>query len=297
MKIGVCTMDLQLNDKTALITGSTGGIGLAIARKLAVEGAKVVVTGRTQAKIDRAVESIRAAGGPHVDGVVADAATTEGAATLLAASPFVDILVNNLGIYEIKNFIDITDEDWRRYFEVNVLSGARLARAYFSGMLQKNWGRIIFISSESSFVTPGLMIHYGMTKTAQLAISRGLAELTKGTKVTVNSVLPGPTRSEGIVDFLKSLASDPKAPPDQIEAEFFAKGRPTSLLQRMIEPEEIAELVAYVASPLSSATNGAALRVEGRVSPTIGYGPRLEGTGCKSGVGALFTRAADAVRI
>ncbi len=263
-------MDLQLNDKTALITGSTGGIGLAIARKLAVEGAKVIITGRTQAKLDQAAESIRVAGGAHVNGVLADPATTEGAATLLAARPFVDILVNNLGIYEIKNFIDITDEDWRRYFEINVLSGVQLARAYFSGMLQKNWGRIIFISSESGFVTPGLMIHYGMTKTAQLAISRGLAEMTKGTKVTVNSVLPGPTRSEGIVDFLKSLASDPRAPPDQIEAEFFAKGRPSSLLQRMIEPEEIANLVAYVASPLSSATNGAALRVDGGVIPTIG---------------------------
>ncbi len=248
-------MDLQLNDKTALITGSTGGIGLAIARKLAVEGAKVIIAGRTQAKLDQAVGSIRGAGGAHVKGVLADPATTDGAATLLAASPFVDILVNNLGIYEIKNFIDITDEDWRRYFEVNVLSGARLARAYFSGMLQKNWGRIIFVSSESGFVTPGLMIHYGMTK---------------GTKVTVNSVLPGPTRSEGIVDFLKSLASDPEAPPERIEREFFAKGRPSSLLQRLIEPEEIANLVAYVASPLSSATNGAALRVDGGVIPTIG---------------------------
>ena len=263
-------MDLQLNDKTALITGSTGGIGLAIARKLAVEGAKVIIAGRTQAKLDEAVGSIRGAGGAHVKGVLADPATTDGAATLLAASPFVDILVNNLGIYEIKNFIDITDEDWRRYFEINVLSGARLARAYFSGMLQKNWGRIIFISSESGFVTPGSMIHYGMTKTAQLAISRGLAEMTKGTKVTVNSVMPGPTRSEGIVEFLKSFASEPGAPRDRIEREFFAKGRPSSLLQRLIEPEEIANLVAYVASPLSSATNGAALRVDGGVIPTIG---------------------------
>ena len=164
----------------------------------------------------------------------------------------------------------ITDADWRRYFEVNVLSGVRLARAYFPAMLRKNWGRIIFISSESGVLTPGPMIHYGMTKTAQLAISRGLAELTKGTKVTVNSVLPGPTRSDGVVDFLKSLASDPDAPPDRIEAEFFAKGRPSSLLQRMIEPEEIANLVAFVASPLSSATNGAALRVDGGVIPTIG---------------------------
>lgn len=263
-------MDLQLDDKTALVTGSTGGIGLAIAQRLAVEGAKVVVAGRNKAKLDQAVDSIRSAGGAHVSGVLADPATADGAATLLRATPSVDILVNNLGIYEIKNFTDITDEDWLRYFEVNVLSGVRLARAYFPAMLRKNWGRIIFISSESGVLTPGPMIHYGMTKTAQLAISRGLAELTKGTKVTVNSVLPGPTRSDGVVDFLKSLASDPDAPPDRIEAEFFAKGRPSSLLQRMIEPEEIANLVAFVASPLSSATNGAALRVDGGVIPTIG---------------------------
>jgi NAD(P)-dependent dehydrogenase (short-subunit alcohol dehydrogenase family) len=201
---------------------------------------------------------------------LADAATEEGAAALVRATPNADILVNNLGIYEMKDFAAITDADWRRYFEVNVLSGARLARAYFPGMHERNWGRIIFISSESGLVTPAEMIHYGMTKTAQLAISRGLAGLTKGTKVTVNSVLPGPTRSEGIIDFLKSLASDPAAPPKQIEAEFFAKGRPSSLLQRMIEPDEIANLVAYLASPLSSATNGAALRVDGGVTPTIG---------------------------
>jgi NAD(P)-dependent dehydrogenase (short-subunit alcohol dehydrogenase family) len=262
-------MDLQLNDKTALVTGSTAGIGLAIARKLAAEGARVIIAGRSRAKLDEALESIRSDGG-HVEGVLADPATAQGAATLLASTPSVDILVNNLGIYEIKNFTDITDEDWRGYFEINVLSGARLARAYFPEMLRKNWGRIIFISSESGLVTPGPMIHYGMTKTAQLAISRGLAEVTRGTRVTVNSVLPGPTRSEGIVDFLKSLASDPQAPPERIEAEFFAKARPSSLLQRLIEPEEIADLVAYVASPVSSATNGAALRVDGGVVPTIG---------------------------
>jgi NAD(P)-dependent dehydrogenase (short-subunit alcohol dehydrogenase family) len=263
-------MDLHLDDKTALVTGSTAGIGLEIARKLAVEGAKVIVTGRNKAKLDHAVSGIRASGGARVSGVLADAATEEGAAALVRATPQVDILVNNLGIYEIKDFAAITDADWRRYFEVNVLSGARLARAYFPGMLKRNWGRIIFISSESGLVTPGEMIHYGMTKTAQLAISRGLAGLTKGTKVTVNAVLPGPTRSEGIIDFLKSLTDDPGAPPERIEAEFFAKGRPSSLLQRMIEPDEIANLVAYVASPLSSATNGAALRVDGGVTPTIG---------------------------
>jgi NAD(P)-dependent dehydrogenase (short-subunit alcohol dehydrogenase family) len=263
-------MDLQLNDKTALVTGSTAGIGLEIARTLAVEGANVVITGRNQAKLDQALVSIRASGGKQVRGVLADAATAEGAAILLKALPRVDILVNNLGIYEIKAFADISDDDWRNYFEVNVLSGARLARAYFPGMLEQNWGRIIFIASESGLVVPSDMIHYGMTKTAQISIARGLAGLTKGTKVTVNSVLPGPTRSEGIVDFLKSTASDPKAPAAQIEAEFFAKDRASSLLQRMIEPEEIANLVAYVASPLSAATNGAALRVEGGLVSSIG---------------------------
>jgi len=262
-------MDLQLKDKTALVTGSTAGIGLEIARRLAVEGAKVIVSGRNQAKLDQAIGSIRAAGGSNVRGALADPTTADGAAALLRAVPSVDILVNNLGIYEIKKFVDITDEDWRHYFDVNVLSGVRLARAYFPGMLERNWGRIIFISSESGIVIPGDMIHYGMTKTAQLSIARGLAELTKGTKVTVNSVMPGPTRSEGIIDFLKSVTSDPQAPAVQIEAEFFAKHRSSSLIQRMIEPEEIANLVAFVASPLSSATNGAALRVEGGITPTI----------------------------
>src|SRR5258706_7997496 len=262
-------MNLQLHAKIALVTGSTAGIGLEIARKLATENAEVIVTGRDQAKLDSAVANIRASGGRTVRGVRADAATAQGADMLKHAVPHVDILVNNLGIYEIKAFTDITDEDWRIYFETNVLGGVRLARQYFPGMLKQNWGRIIFISSESGLMTPGPMIHYGMTKTAQLAVSRGLAELTKGTQVTVNSVLPGPTRSEGIIDFLRSLANDPDAPAAQIEAEFFAKARPSSLIQRLAEPEEVANLVAYVASPLSSATNGAALRVDGGVTATI----------------------------
>jgi NAD(P)-dependent dehydrogenase (short-subunit alcohol dehydrogenase family) len=262
-------MDLHLKGKTALVTGSTAGIGLEIGRKLAAEGADVIVTGREQTKLDQAIDAIRRSGGATVRGVAADAATAEGAADLLKAAPEVDVLVNNLGIYEIKPFGQITDDDWRRYFEINVLSGARLARQYFPGMLKRNWGRIVFISSEPGLVTPGEMVHYGMTKTAQLAVSRGLAALTRGSNVTVNSVLPGPTRSEGIIDFLKSLASDPHASASEIEAEFFAKHRSSSLVQRMIEPEEIADLVAYVASPLSSATNGAALRVDGGVTPTI----------------------------
>lgn len=258
-------MDLQLTGKTALVTGSTAGIGLAIAKRLAEEGANVFITGRSQAKLDEAAAAISV----PVRTILADAASAEGAAILASEIPALDILVNNLGIYESKPFAEITDADWKKYFETNVLSGARLSRQYFPGMLERNWGRIIFIASESALVVPPDMIHYAMTKTAQLAISRGLAGLTKGTKVTVNSVLPGSTRSEGIVDFLKSVASDPNLPPDEMEAEYFQKERPSSLIQRMIEPEEVASLVAYVASPLSAATNGAALRVDGGITPTI----------------------------
>jgi NAD(P)-dependent dehydrogenase (short-subunit alcohol dehydrogenase family) len=262
-------MDLQLVGKTALVTGSTAGIGLEIARRLALEGASVFVTGRGQAKVDQAVHSIRSSGGKAVQGVAADLTTAEGAAALLVAVPRVDVLVNNLGIYEIKPFTEISDEDWRHYFEVNVLSGVRLARNYFPAMLAQDWGRVIFISSESALLTPGPMIHYGMTKTAQLAVSRGLAELTRGTKVTVNSVLPGPTRSEATDEFLKSIATDPSAPSAALEAEFFQKARPSSLIQRMTDAQEIASFVAYVASPLASAVNGAALRVDGGVTPTL----------------------------
>ncbi len=262
-------MDLKLKDKTALVTGSTAGIGLEIARALAVEGAKVFVAGRTQAKLDEAVADIRASGGTNVSGVLADAATAEGAQALLKAVPAVDILVNNLGIYEMKAFADITDADWLHLFEVNVMSGVRLSRGYFPGMLERNWGRVIFISSESGLAIPGEMVHYGMTKSAQLAVARGMAQQTKGTGVTVNSVLPGPTRAAGIFDFLKSVSSNPEGTPAEHEAEFFEKHRTSSLLQRMIEPQEVASLVAYVASPLSAATNGASLKVEGGLVTTI----------------------------
>jgi NAD(P)-dependent dehydrogenase (short-subunit alcohol dehydrogenase family) len=258
-------MDLQLNDKTALVTGATAGIGLAIAHTLAAEGVNLIIAGRSQANLDAAAIDI----GGNVRAVLADPATAEGAATLTAAVPDVDILVNNLGIYESKEFGEITDDDWRRFFEVNVLSGARLSRHYLPGMLARDWGRIIFISSESAVLVPPNMIHYGMTKTAQLAISRGLAATTKGTRVTVNSVMPGTTRSAGIEDFMRSVASDPNLNPQEMEREYFAKERPSSLIQRMIEPEEVASLVAYVASPLSSATNGAALRIDGGITPTI----------------------------
>jgi NAD(P)-dependent dehydrogenase (short-subunit alcohol dehydrogenase family) len=262
-------VDLKLDDKTALVTAATAGIGLEIARKLAVEGASVIVTGRNPAKLEAALADIRSSGGKRVRGILADAATAEGSAAILVAQDQVDILVNNLGVYESKPFAEITDADWLSYFEVNVLSGVRLSRGYFPKMLQRNWGRIIFISSESSLTIPADMIHYATTKTAQLSVSRGLANLTRGTNVTVNSVLPGPTRSEGIVEFMRSVVSDPKAPAAQVESEFFATQRSTSLIQRLAEAEEIASLVVYLSSPLSAATNGAALRAEGGLVTTI----------------------------
>ncbi len=262
-------MDLKLEGKTVLVTGATGGIGLEIARTLSKEGALVTIPGRSKEKLDSAIADIGASGGARVHGVLADPATEAGAAALVATVPHVDVLVNNLGIYEPKSFLDISDAEWRHMFEVNVMSGVRLSRAYTPGMLERNWGRVIFISSESGLMTPGEMVHYGMTKTAQLAVARGLATTTKGTGVTVNSVLPGPTRSDGIFDFLRGLSSDPNATVDELEAGFFQNHRPSSLLQRLIHPEEIASLVAYLASPLASATNGAALRVDGGVTPTI----------------------------
>jgi NAD(P)-dependent dehydrogenase (short-subunit alcohol dehydrogenase family) len=256
-------MDLQITNQRALVTGSTAGIGFEIARKLAVEGARVTLTGRDAAKLSQAMEAIRSAGVSEVGGVVADITTPEGAELLLGKVPEVDILINNLGIYESKPFAEITDADWQRYFDVNVMSGVRLTRRYFPRMLERNAGRVIFVSSETGLAVDPGMIHYAMTKTAQLSIARGLAGLTKGTAVTVNSVLPGPTRSDGIADFLRSVASHPDATAEAAEAEFFATARSGSLLQRMIEAEEIANMVAFLASPLSAATNGAAIRLEG----------------------------------
>jgi NAD(P)-dependent dehydrogenase (short-subunit alcohol dehydrogenase family) len=258
-------MDLKLMGKSAIVTGSTAGIGLAIARRLAEEGVAVTITGRSQTKLDAAAAQI----GGAVNPVLADPATAEGAAALIAAVPHTDILVNNLGIYEAKDFADISDADWHHIFEVNVVSGARLARHYFPGMIDRDWGRILFIASESGLLPPAEMIHYGMTKSAQLAISRGLAEHTRGTGVTVNSVLPGPTRSEGIVDFIRSVVDNKDAPEAEREAEFFTRMRPLSLIKRLIEADEVAAMTAYLASPLAAATNGAALRVEGGMVPTI----------------------------
>lgn len=254
-------MNLQLNGKTAIVTGGSGGIGLAIARALAQEGVEVTVPGRSRAKLDHAIASL-----PGIlHGIETDLATAEGARTLIEQVPETDILINNLGIYESKSFVDITDDDWMQYFEINLLGGIRLARHYFPGMLARNWGRLIFVSSEAGAETHPDMIHYGVTKTGQVVVARGLAEMTKGTRVTVNSVLPGPTHSEANDEFIKGLASTPNAPFDQAEKEFFQKHRPTSLLQRMADEDEVASLVAYLASPLAATTNGAAIRYEGGI--------------------------------
>ncbi len=263
-------MNIDLSGKTALVTGSTAGIGNAIARGLAATGADVVVNGRTEAKVDAAVAAI--AGklpGSKVRGVAADVSTAEGCKALVAALPDVDILINNAGIFEPKGFLDIPDEDWSRFFDVNVMSGVRLARAYLPGLLKRNWGRIVFISSESALNIPTEMIHYGMTKTAQLAVSRGLAEMTRGTAVTVNSVLPGPTMSEGVETFVKDLAKQSHQSVEEAAANFVKQHRPTSLLQRFASVEEIANMVVYISSKEASATNGAALRVEGGIVQTI----------------------------
>ncbi len=263
-------MKIDLSGKTALVTGSTAGIGHAIARGLAATGAEVVVNGRSQAKVDAAVAAIaKAVPGGKVRGIAADVSTAAGCGALVAALPETDILINNAGIFEPKDFFDIPDADWSRFFEVNVMSGVRLSRAYMQGMLKRNWGRIVFISSESGLNIPTEMIHYGMSKTAQLAISRGLAELTAGTAVTVNSVLPGPTMSEGVETFVADLARQNGQSVEQAAAQFVKQHRPSSLLQRFASVDEIANMVVYISSREASATNGAALRVEGGIVQTI----------------------------
>jgi NAD(P)-dependent dehydrogenase (short-subunit alcohol dehydrogenase family) len=263
-------MDLQLRGKQALVTGSTAGIGLAIASLFAQEGASIVVNGRRQERVDETVNRIRKqAKVGQVTGVAADLRTREGVDLVTGAVPAVDILVNNLGIYEATPFTEIADEDWLRFFEINVLSGARLSRFYLPQMLQKNCGRIVFISSESGLNIPAEMIHYGVTKTAQIALARGLAEMTAGTEVTVNSVLPGPTRSEGVGRFVRDLAKGQDSDAAKVEADFFRTARPSSLLQRFATPEEVAAMVVYVCSARASATNGATLRVDGGVVRSI----------------------------
>jgi len=268
-------MDLQLVGKTALVSGSTAGIGLAIASGLAQEGATVYVNGRTEARVKQAMAQVEAAKAQvkqtqgTVEGITADLGSVEGCVELFSQLPNVDILVNNLGIFEARLFAQISDDDWRRFFEVNVLSGVRLSRQYLPGMLKNNWGRILFISSESAVQIPVEMIHYGMTKTAQLAIARGLAESVAGSKVTVNSILAGPTRSEGVSGFVGDLAKQKGVSEAQVEKDFFETIRPSSLIKRFATTEEVASLVVYMASERSSATTGAALRVDGGVVRSI----------------------------
>jgi len=258
----ISRMDLQLTGKLALVTGSTAGIGYGIAAALACEGAAVIINGRTQGAVDAALGKLAVR---TARGFAGDLSTDAAAQSVARQFPDVEILVNNLGIFESKPFEEIPDADWRRLFEVNVLSGVRLARLYLPGMKRRDWGRIIFISSESALQIPIEMIHYGMTKMAQLAVARGLAEAVAGTGITVNSVLPGPTRSRGVVDFVDALARTQGVSAAQVERDFFKNTRPTSLIKRFVTPEEVASLVAYVASPLAAATTGAALRVDGGV--------------------------------
>lgn len=257
-------MDLKLNGKLALVTGSTAGIGHAIASTLAREGAKVIVNGRTQSAVDKVVSEIKTSTSGEVVGFAGDLSTADAANALFKQYSNVEILVNNLGIFEPKPFEEIPDADWLRFFDVNVLSGIRLSRMYLPSMKQAGWGRIIFISSESAIQIPAEMVHYGMTKTAQISVSRGLAETVAGTGITVNSILPGPTKTRGVVDFVGALSKDSQTF-EEFEKEFFEKVRPTSLIKRFASPDEVASLVAYIASPLASATSGAALRVEGGV--------------------------------
>jgi NAD(P)-dependent dehydrogenase (short-subunit alcohol dehydrogenase family) len=258
-------MNLKLKGKQALVTGSTAGIGAAIAAGLAREGARVIVTGRTQAGVEKALLALKAETGGDLVGFAGDLGTATADEQLVRRHSEFDFLVNNLGIFDPNLFEDIPDADWMRFFEVNVLSGVRLARSYLPAMKRANWGRIIFISSESGLQIPAEMIHYGVTKTAQIAVARGLAEAVAGSGITVNSVLPGPTKSRGLVDFATALSLGGGKSFEEFEKEFFEKVRPTSLIKRFASPEEVASLVTYVASPLASAVTGAALRVDGGV--------------------------------
>jgi NAD(P)-dependent dehydrogenase (short-subunit alcohol dehydrogenase family) len=263
-------MNLGLQGKLAVVSGSTAGIGFAIAAMLAQEGARVVINGRTEARVTAAVEKIRQRmKGAELIGVAADLGTATGVSAFVKQVPEADILVNNLGIFEVKPFLEIPDADWLRFFEINVLSGVRLTRHYLAGMLEKNWGRVIFISSESGQQIPTEMIHYGMTKTAQVAIARGVAQTVVATGVTVNSVLVGPTASEGASEFVQNMARQQAISAAEVEKQFFATIRPTSLLKRFETPDEIAAVVAFVASTQSVAINGAAVRAEAGVVQSI----------------------------
>jgi NAD(P)-dependent dehydrogenase (short-subunit alcohol dehydrogenase family) len=258
-------MDLKLSGKRALVTGSTAGIGFSIAKLLAREGAFVYVNGRTEERVKKAIGEIEGA----VDGVAADLTTEQGAEMLFSRVENLDILVNNLGIFEAKPFLEIEDTEWRRYFEANVLSGVRMTRHYLPYMLQKKWGRIVFISSESALQTPPEMVHYGMTKTAQLAVARGVAESFPASGVTVNSVLAGPTESEGVSTFVDGLAKQQSKTKEDVEREFFERVRPSSLIKRFATTDEVAAMVVYLCSEAASATTGASVRVDGGVIKSI----------------------------
>ncbi len=263
-------MDMGLEGRRALVSGSTAGIGFAAAAALAGEGCEVILNGRTQTRVDRALQRLRAeVPGARVTGIAQDLASAAGCQALFRQLPDVDVLVNNLGIFEPKVFEAIPDSDWIRFFEVNVLSGVRLARQYLPGMRRRNWGRVVFVSSESALQIPAEMIHYGMTKTAQLAVARGLAETLAGTGVTVNCVLPGPTSSEGVGEFVAQLAHSRGLDAATVEREFFATARPSSLIRRFATVQEVAAMIVYACSAPASATTGAALRVDGVVVRSI----------------------------
>ena len=263
-------MHIDLSGKHAIVTGSTAGIGFAIAQGLASAGAHVVVTGRTQARVDEAIAALNAATpNGKVEGVAADLGTAEGCQTLIDKQPSTDILINNVGIFAPQDFFDVDDATWQQFFDINIMSAVRLSRHYAQGMRERDWGRIQFISSESAINIPSEMVHYGMTKSALLSVSRGLAKVLSGTQVTVNAILPGPTRSEGVLNMLGEMAKQEGISQQEVEARFVQENRPSSIIQRLATPEEVANMSVYAASPQASATSGAALRVEGGIVDTL----------------------------
>ena len=263
-------MIINLSGKTAIVTGSTGGIGLAIAKGLADAGASVVICGRQQDRVDTALAQLQVTqAGAQARGVVADLGTAAGCQSLIDAEPQADILINDLGIYGVKPFFDISDADWEEIFQINVMSGVRLARHYARGMQERGWGRIQFISSESALNIPSEMVHYGASKAALQGLSRGLAKVLAGSGVTVNTILPGPTRTQGAIAFIENMARERGVSSTEMEALFLAENRPSSLIRRFASPEEVANLCVYAASPQASATTGSALRVEGGIVESI----------------------------
>jgi NAD(P)-dependent dehydrogenase (short-subunit alcohol dehydrogenase family) len=263
-------MRIDLSGKHAIVTGSTAGIGYSIASGLAEAGAEVVITGRTQTRVDDAISSLKQAlPQASITGVAADLGTAEGCQALIDSQPDTDILINNVGIFAPQDFFETDDETWQQFFDVNVMSAVRLSRHYAKGMRERDWGRIQFLSSESALNIPSEMVHYGMTKSAVQSISRGLAKVLAGTNVTVNAILPGPTRSEGVLEMLKQAADEAGISQQEMEARFVQENRPSSIIQRLATPEEVANMSVYAASPQASATTGAALRVEGGIVDTM----------------------------